>query len=178
MDILDLFDKISSWLRSAHRHRAESTDAYLELIESACLALLRIEPGITDTSRLLQEKVRALYADAGVVLTPKLASPDVAVVMHALASARIYYWIRVLDLDSDSTFGSPEELRNLISRRSGRPLSEGFASLRPVERALRAMCPEQAGAPVGDEESLEHLRAACLRDFAALQALRARLRAR
>lgn len=181
MTIIELYDRISDWLDSRRRHKAEATDSYLGIIEQACEQLVNLSPDITDGSRLLQERVRALYADAGMVLGARLESSDLALVMRALASARIFYWIRVLSVNYTDEFGSVAELENLIARRGG-PKGRGFESFDIVQRALLAMCPDSAedvmAAYNRPELALENLRSACLKDFGELKALRARLQAR
>lgn len=175
VDIIELCDRVARWLESASRHRTQATAEYLDVIQLACEGLLDLPPGVTDQSRLLQERVRALYGDAALVLAPRLSSQDLRHVMNALGSARIYYWIRVLDVDGAEGIGSREELDRLIVRRGG-PVGKATSSLSAVDRALLAMCPDEWRSRE-DRWSLDGLRAACLRDFGMLHSLRARMRA-
>ena len=167
MGLLEIFERVTAWLESSARHNSDSIDGYLVIIEEVCEQLIELKPGIDDESRLLQERVRALYADAHLVLYPRLSRDDMFVVLRALASARIFYWIRVLDLDSAIHFGSLEELRQLITVRGGP--SGRSSSFTIVEHAIHAMCPDAD--PTDDQEALTNLRSACIRDFGQLQAL-------
>lgn len=169
MDPFRIIEQLSRWLESSKRHKRESISRYLQIIHATCQAVIDIPPEVTDRSIFLQEKLRALYGDASSVLFPKLKSEEVEVAIRALGSARIFYWIRVLDIDNSFSFGSPEEMWVLIRQR-GRLYGRLPASLSLVEGALLAMCREYGN----EGDAIKNLRAICLHDIAALDLLHAR----
>ncbi|MEW6323074.1 MAG: hypothetical protein AB1635_18545 [Acidobacteriota bacterium] len=160
---LDLFE----WRQSESESRRGDVGAFLEKVHADCQALAAWSGTPDDESRLIQERLRAFYAVFSGLIGPDVPPTDREIVAHAIASARIYYWVRVLDGRSN------EELDRLLLSRAG-PRGAATTSLGVVERALAAV----TGSPysVSAEQALDDLRQACLRDFAALDALRERVR--
>src|SRR5207245_9424295 len=81
----------------------------LRVDANSCRALVEVEDIQSDQATMLHEKVRLLYRDISTILRGRLELAEMDVVINALGSARIYYWIRILN-----------RVPKMRSRRSGR----------------------------------------------------------
>jgi hypothetical protein len=164
MDPLAVLDRLNTWRRQWNDARESMVRTTLALALDSCRALISIEDIKSDSAVLLHERVKSLYQGASGVLSGRLQPEDLEIVIDALASARMYYWIRFLNGQAG------DELEMLIRRRSkaygGLPSSLGMVYL-----AIRAVVPQSHPADVPDlsEESLTTLKEGCLADVARLE---------
>lgn len=166
MDPLEVLDKLNTWRRDWQEARDSRVRNTLRLSRDACYALVEISDVRSDTAVLLHERVKSLYQGAASVLGARLQNEDLEIVMLALASARMYYWIRFLNGSTS------DELESLIRRRL-KIYGAIPSSLGAVEFAFNQLAPNAKwmdGSGV-TTEALDVLRHRCLEDFAGLDAV-------
>jgi hypothetical protein len=169
MDVIGILDRLNKWRSDWANAKAQARQDFLHLALDSCKALVQIEDVKSDEGVLLQERVRTLYRSASELLEGTLPPDELSVVVDALGSARIYYWIRFLR-------GRPgDEVEQLIRHRA-RIYGRLPSSLGIVDLALRAICGEFSDGQDLTEEALLKLRDGCLADFAKLEMLAARIR--
>ena len=165
MNILEVLDRLDSWRRTWQAAKEAAQRKVLRLAVDSCNALVEIEDVKSDAGILLQERVRTLYSSASELFRGTLQAEELEIVINALASARIYYWVRFLNGHAS------DEIEQLIRRRAhiyGRLPS----SLSIVDLAIRAVCDQFSdGHQDVTEDVLLTLRQGCLADFARLEAL-------
>ena len=164
MEILKALAELDGWLIKWEAAKEGVRKDVLRITLESCRALTSIDDISSDKGILLQEKVRTLYRNVTSILDGRLKAEEIETVINALASARIYYWIRFYEMNQPVPI---EEVYALIRRRGY--INRGGSS-RVVEEALCAMCPDEMRITTPDNP-LEALRRACIRDFAELEVL-------
>jgi hypothetical protein len=165
---IEIIHQLDVWrqeLRDKHQALLQRT---LRLATDACNALVQIDDIRSDAAVLLHERVKSLYKYAPTVLNGRVLPEHIETLMEALASARIYYWIRFLK------GASGDELETLICHRQKHwQISKSFSI---VYHAIRAVCPNERPPDFVEltDESLAILRRGCLADFANLEVVAAR----
>lgn len=164
VDPVNVIKQLNEWRREWNEARDKRVHPTLRVALDACHALVALDEVRSDTGVLLHERVKSLYHGASSILGGRLQPEDLEVVIKALASARMYYWIRYLN------GGSSDELEQLIRRRSGE-YWDSPRSLGALYRAIKAVAPDAAVEDTSDVDArnLALLRDGCLADFARLE---------
>ncbi len=174
VDPIAVLDRLNAWRLEWHAARESMVRTTLALALDSCHALINIEDIKSDSAVLLHERVKSLYQGVSGVLGGRLQPEDLEIVVDALASARMYYWIRFLN----GRFG--DELEMLIRRRS-KTYGNLPSSLSAVYLAIKAVSPQSHPKDVPDEISDESnimLREGCVADIARLELVVSRYGAR
>jgi hypothetical protein len=121
--LLTVVEKVLSWLvdRRKERNQQQAADmrAYLKQIEDTCRDLIAIADPCGDEAFLLHEQIKAAYELASSRLPPELLASFEGDLYRGLSSARIYYWLRVLEAKGVGV----EQLRALLFDRQQSPVS-------------------------------------------------------
>jgi hypothetical protein len=169
MDILAILAKLDEWRNKRESAKEVVRRDVLKLALQSCHALVEIEDVGSDTGILLQKRVRELYRSVSTILDGRLGKDELKVIVDALGSARIFYWVKMTDLHRASA--DVTQLVNLLGER-GVPISDpGTPSHAAVQAALADLCSDDKVFGMSTPETLISLRRACLRDFAALEVL-------
>jgi hypothetical protein len=151
--IIEIVEKLCSWWEARQESNKAARENVLRLAWTACHALVDVTDVHCDEARLLQERLRNLYENASTLFAGRLTGEELSVVITALGSARIYYWIKFLD-----GTGS-EELEQLFEDDADRRTESGAALYYMIGRGNST------------EDKLERARDVCLHDFGKLEAL-------
>jgi hypothetical protein len=144
MNVLDIITKLDDWRSRWEAAKESARRKILRLVMESCHALVEIEDIRSDAAILLQERVRTLYETVSTLLDGELDTSDINIVVKALGSPRIYYWIRVYSTTSEKerlTEGRDGrtkfwELGDLMRARTG---ESGISSRGIVEETLRGL---------------------------------------
>lgn len=102
MDPIRLTKDIVDFFISASRAKSERTLAYLRHVCDACERLTEIDDVSADNGVLAHERVKRLYEDASSGFGRNFDPYGVFVIYNALSAARVYYWIRRWESESDA----------------------------------------------------------------------------
>src|SRR2546429_4474491 len=169
VDILKTIDQLHSWISEWEKAKSSVRKNVLRVAANSCRALVEVEDIQSDQATMLHEKVRLLYRDISTILRGRLELAEMDVVINALGSARIYYWIRILNRVPKDAF--KEEWASeawALVRRRGRLMGKLTPSLGIAYYAMVAVCPNESPKDELTENTLTRLRDGCLRDFAQL----------
>jgi hypothetical protein len=111
-EILAALKLIIPEVRTRGATQTQSEKEFLTEIVDTCEALVEIPDATSDQAKLLHEKLKVYYD----VASERLAVKDDAraILMDVLSSARIYYWVRVLENEHDDVL--PRILKNVLLR--------------------------------------------------------------
>lgn len=196
MSLIDHLEAILEWAMARRERRRSEVAWFLRETDSLCEGLVRSPDLSADETLLLHEKLKVLYDQASSVLGGQLREPDLGVVLKALASARMYYWVRVLDQLLGDRSGTPpgeaeldryreDLLESLEMRlaaeerlRRGPGNDSHTAGSQKISPSFAALL-KRGGSGLKEHWGswLLEAKEACLQDLAQLQALRLSLKA-
>jgi hypothetical protein len=156
-DLVTIGKIVIDWLLDRNVKRTAQLDEYLRMIQLTCVELVEIQDPLSDKAALLHEQLKVIYELASQRLPRALIDREGWDLYRGLSSARIYFWMRVVD-----SARAAGQLQDLLSER--RALSS------PSFDALLRMLPE----PYSDlnVKSLSQIREQCLKDIARILELR------
>jgi len=162
MDPVDMVARIIDWVQAQRTGQNEDIKAYLDTIGDLCRGLTEVTDPTGQEAVYIHEQIKQMYDCASSKLPPTFMDTHGGVLYRALSSARIYYWLQVVN----SLEG--EELQRLLDERSQRP-----SSLENMAIMLSESRREQEGGPVDIlGVDLDRLRRQCLEDISALIQIR------
>jgi len=165
MDLLSVVEKAFSWLAAKRKERAEEMREYLSEIEGTCRDLVAVEDPLSDEATLLHEQVKSAYEAASRMLTPEMLTAYQGDLYRGLSSARIYYWLRVLEAKRTGV----EEIQALLFDREQSPVS--------FELMAQLLADAGDRRPIDLEKvNRDRLRQICLRDIQRISEVRQAVR--
>lgn len=161
VDFVAVVEKLIKWLMDRHVKQTAEIAACIETIQSACRALARVDDPSSDEAIRLHEGVKQMYELATSRLPSEFLDGHGGDLYRALSSARIYYWLRVIDDKSD------DELERLFQDRR-----TNSTSFEHVKQLITAAYDSEGGRTIRDRIDLAILRRECLHDIERLVHLR------
>ncbi len=98
-DLLSAVQLLIGNLQSATRRQKDHNAAVLDEVCGVCDGIVKVENVSGDEALLLHKELKLLYANVSTSLGGSLTEGQLALVMRAIASARMYYWLRIAALD-------------------------------------------------------------------------------
>jgi hypothetical protein len=96
-DVVTVGKEVIKWLLTKKAKRTAQVEKYLEHIQAICTQLIDMDEPLSDKAILLQKQVQQIYELAADRLPKTLMDREGWNLYKGLSSARIYYWIRVMD---------------------------------------------------------------------------------
>ena len=150
-DLITIGKIIIDWLLSKTERRTAQIETYLKKMQETCIELVEIENPRSEKAALLHEQLKVISEQASQRVPRDLVDRQGWDLYRGLSSARIYYWLRVIDSAAAS-----QQLQKLMNER------RSFSS-----RSFDALLP-LISEPYSefDITSLAHIRERCLNDIA------------
>lgn len=117
MDPVDMVARIIDWVQAQKTGQNEEIKSYLDTIGDLCRSLAQVTDPTGQEAVYIHEQIKQMYDCASSKLPPAFMDTHGGVLYRALSSARIYYWLQVVN----SLEGA--ELQRLLDERSQRPSS-------------------------------------------------------
>lgn len=153
-DIVTVGKSVINWLLTKKAKRTAEIEEYLKHIQATCVKLVEMEDPLSDRAVLLQKQIQQIYELAAERLPKTLMDREGWNLYKGLSSARIYYWVRVVDSPKGNNY-----LPILLEDRKKN--SSSFDSL------LRMLASQKE-----NSDALKEIREQCLKDIALILEIR------
>jgi hypothetical protein len=150
-DLITVGKMIIDWLLSKTEKRTAQIEIYLKRMQETCVELVEIEDPRSEKAALLHEQLKVISEQASERLPRDLIDREGWDLYRGLSSARIYYWLRVVDSAAAS-----KQLHKLMNERAAFS-STSFDALLPLISEPYSEF---------DTASLARIREQCLNDIA------------
>ena len=156
-DLVTIGKHVIDWLLTRNSRRSAQIDEYIKNLQSKCQELVDIEDPTSERAILLHEQLKVIYELASSRLPRALIDHEGWNLYRGLSSARIYYWLRVVESITDN-----DQFEALVSER--RTLSSGSLDI----LVNRLSDPTTNG----KQARIDLIRTECLRDIARVLEMR------
>lgn len=93
---------VVDWIEKRGKAQNELISSYLDYIQKSCQELIVLEDIKSDQAYILHEQLKIIYDMASSKLPSEFINDRRGLILYrALSSARIYYWIRLIESYSD-----------------------------------------------------------------------------
>jgi hypothetical protein len=159
--LITIGEKLITWLLDRHAKRSAQIDSYIKQIQMACRELMEMEDPRSDRASFIHEQLKVMYEMASSRLPASFMEAEGWNLYRALSSARIYYWLRIIERSQH------QELDRLFNDRKN--MSQSFEVL---SRILFDATDGSTNSVVLSKLDIDRVRQACLNDIAKLSAIR------
>lgn len=156
-DFVTISQHIIDWLLKRGAIRSAQEERYLSKIQSTCLELVQMEDPLCDKARFLHENIKIIYEQASQRLPKSLIDHEGWDLFRGLSSARIYYWLRIIDAADTN-----DEIAHLLEQRQAFTASSYDALLSMLNNYSKD----------NYKGAMEKLKQHCLNDIARIQEIR------
>lgn len=158
--------------------RDDELDEYLSKIVEFIFCLVQEDEILSDEAKLIRENLRNIYQTVSASLKGRLEEDDIALVLRALSSARIYYWVKVLEGQPVGDLSEFFKLRHDNDELLFESASDDYGEYGPNEISSSLTLAIQMGmakCPATKRQIIEELKKVCFIDFASLQELQRKI---
>jgi len=161
MNLIEIGEKLVDWLLTHRAKKSAQIDSYIRHIQMACRKLIEAEDPTSDKVSVLHEQLKVIYDLASSKLPTNFIEKEGWNLYRALSSARIYYWLRIVEKADQN------ELAALFDDRQNK--SSSFERLSSLLLATKDRTNKTI---LLEKLNIDEVRRICLEDIAKLLEMR------